>query len=311
MRISMVNDCAYVGETILKYLPQDLETVHVRRGRNLLDKTFGLAYRILRARGDIYHVHYLLQDCYLTLKLGKKPVIGHAHGSDLRRSLNHPVWGRVVRHNLRECDKVLVSTPDILSVATAFSDDAEYFPNPVDTERFHPEPFRARDDKLRVFLACDSNWEVKGVDKAIRALGKLKNDVEASIIGYGKDFSRSLRLARSLSLEMSVLPVTSHRNMREYYWNADLVIGSIGVGGLGMVVLEAIACGRPTITYVSSNYREYADFPLKDIKTADGIASTAAMNLHNLWKAEYEYFCKHHEPRQTLKRLCEIYASLY
>lgn len=86
----MINDCAYVGETLLKYLPSDIKWKHVKRSRGLWSKTFGLAYKIMRVKADVYHAHYLLQDCYIAAKLGKKPLIGHAHGSDLRSSLNHP-----------------------------------------------------------------------------------------------------------------------------------------------------------------------------------------------------------------------------
>lgn len=132
----MVNDCAFVGETLIKYLPCEIEVTHIKRSRHFFDKTFGIAWKIFRAKGDIYHVHYLLQDCYLALKFGKHPLIGHAHGSDLRSSLKHSVWGRMVRHNLKHCDKVLVSTPDVLAFAREFREDAEYLPNPVDTKLF-------------------------------------------------------------------------------------------------------------------------------------------------------------------------------
>jgi len=63
MNVVMINDCAYVGETLLKYFPAELKGWQIKRSRGLWSKTFGLAYDILRARGDIYHAHYLLQDC--------------------------------------------------------------------------------------------------------------------------------------------------------------------------------------------------------------------------------------------------------
>ena len=112
--VAMINDCAYVGETLIKYFPENIEIRHIKRTRSLWSKTLGIAYRIMRTNADVYHVHYLLQDCYIAGKLGKRPLIGHAHGSDLRASLNHPLWGRIVKYNLRRCDKILVSTPDIL-----------------------------------------------------------------------------------------------------------------------------------------------------------------------------------------------------
>ena len=56
MKVVMVNDCAFVGETLLKYMPPYIEKQHIKRTRDLWSKTFGLAYKILRAKGDMYHV---------------------------------------------------------------------------------------------------------------------------------------------------------------------------------------------------------------------------------------------------------------
>ncbi|TRO46260.1 hypothetical protein E2P60_05705, partial [Candidatus Bathyarchaeota archaeon] len=80
MKLVMFNDCAFVGETLLKYMPPEVEKQHIKRSRSFLSKTFGLAFKILMAKGEIYHINYLLQDCYIATRLGKKPVSGHAHG---------------------------------------------------------------------------------------------------------------------------------------------------------------------------------------------------------------------------------------
>jgi glycosyltransferase involved in cell wall biosynthesis len=263
----------------------------------------------MRVKADVYHVHYLLQDCYIAAKLGKKPLIGHAHGSDLRSSLNHPLWGRIVRHNLKKCDKVIVSTPDILSIAKKFREDAEYLPNPVDTELFYPKPFIAHNGMKRILIASDSNWEVKGTDVAVKALSKIKDDVEVSIIGYGKDFRRTVALASSLGLRLNILPKTSHGNLNVYYWNADVVLDRFKLGSLGMVSLEAIACGRPVITCVSSKYQEYGDFPLKDASTEEEVANAISNADVNLWKKEYAYLEKHHKAENVAEKLLKIYNN--
>ena len=310
MKVVMINDCAYVGETLIRYLPKHVEAVHIKRTRGLWSKTFGIAYKILRATGDAYHAHYLLQDCYIASKLGKRPLLGHAHGTDLRSSIKHFALGRIVKHNLKNCDKILVSTPDVLDVARSFCENADYMPNPVDTGLFYPKSLERHEGKLRVLLASGCDWKVKGTDRVIRALGKLEGNVEIFVISYGKDFAKSLALAESLGIYLSILPKTSHQNMREYYWNADIVIGSIGAGVLGMVALEAIACGRPVITYVSSEYGEYHDFPLKDINTVDKIAEAVEKASPKLWKMEFDYLKEYHQPEKVMRKLCEIYASL-
>jgi len=303
----MINDCAFVGETLISYLPSDIRAFHLKRSRGIFDKTLGLSLNISRAEADIYHVHYLLQDCFLALRFGKHPIIGHAHGSDLRSTLKHRVWGRIVSHNLRHCDKVLVSTPDILNVARSFCENAEYLPNPVDTNRFYPIPAKPRRGKLRVLIASGCNWKVKGTDMAIRALGQLTDEVEAYMIYWGPDKEKSVALAKSLKMPLNLLPRISQRKINEYYWNAHVVIDQFKEGTTGQTQLEAIACGRPVITYLSSRYDYYKDFPLKDVNTTEKVVGVIQDLTPRLWEKEYEYFTKYHDPRSVVERLARIY----
>jgi glycosyltransferase involved in cell wall biosynthesis len=308
-RIAMINDCAFVGETLIKYFPENFNVIHIKRTRGLWSKTFGIAFKIAESYADIYHVHYLLQDCYVALKLGKKPLIGHAHGSDLRSTMEHPLWGRIVRYNLKRCNRVLVSTPDILSIAKTFREDAEYLPNPVDTELFYPKPILEH-EKKRVLIASDSNWNVKGTDVAIRALSRIRDKVDVSIITYGRDFDKTIALASSLGLNVNVLPKVSHEKLNEYYWNADVVIDRFKLGSLGVVSLEAIACGRPVITYVSSGFPEYKEFPLKDLKTDEEVAEAILNADVKLWNREYAYLEKNHKPEIVIKILLEHFRRV-
>ena len=310
MKVVMVNDAAFVGETLLKYIPAELEKQHIKRSRGFWSKTFGLALKILRVKGDIYHVNYLLQDCYIAARLGKKPLIGHAHGSDLRTSLNHTLWGRVVRHNLKHCNKILVSTPDILRIAKRYREDAEYLPNPVDAELFYPKPPAQKGEKKRVLIASDSNWSVKGTDIAIRALSKIREEVDVRIVRHGKDFEKTKTLASSLGLSLRVLPKAPHEKLDEYYWDADVVIDRFALGSLGMVSLEAIACGRPALTWVSSEYPENNDFPLRDLRNEEAIANVISDLPSDLWEREYHFLTKHHNIQNIESRLLSIYEEL-
>jgi glycosyltransferase involved in cell wall biosynthesis len=264
----------------------------------------------MRVKADVYHVHYLLQDCFIAACLGKKPLIGHAHGSDLRSTLNHPVWGRIVGYNLAKCDKVIVSTPDILGIAKRFRNDAVYLPNPVDMTLFYPKPLTSHGRKKHVLIASDSNWNVKGTDIAIKALSIVKNEIEVGIIKSGVDFERTLALARSLGLKLTILPKVPHNKINEYYWSADVVVDQFKSGVTGMIMLEAIACGRPVITYISSEYPEYSDFPLKDVRTEEEVALAVSNADIKLWRKEYAYLEKNHKPEVTIKKLLPIYNDV-
>ena len=310
MKLIMINDCAFVGETLLKYMPPELKKQHIKRSRSFWSKTFGLAFKILRAKGDVYHAHYLLQDCYIAARLGKIPLIGHAHGSDLRTSLKHSVWGRTVRHNLKHCSKILVSTPDILGTARRYREEAEYLPNPVDDELFYPKTTVQKGKKKRVLIASDANWSVKGTDIAIKALSKIREEIDASIVQHGKDFDKTIALASSLGLNLKVLSKTPHEKLNEYYLDADVVIDRFALGSLGMISLEAIACGRPALAYVSSEYPENKDFPLKDLREEETIADTISDLPSDLWEREYRFLKKYHDVKNIESRLLSIYEEL-
>lgn len=87
-------------------------------------------YGLKRSRSfDVVHVHSQVK----LIPFLQKPSVLHFHGSDLREA------GRLgmVENWLaqRIADKVLVSTPDLLSKLP----NVEWLPNPVDTEIFHPK----------------------------------------------------------------------------------------------------------------------------------------------------------------------------
>ncbi len=77
------------------------------------------------------------------------------------------------------------------------------------------------------------------------------------------------------------------------------MIDQFKLGSLGLVSLEGIACGRPVITYVSSQYEEYREFPLKDLQTEEEIAETVIKADEKLWEAEYAYLINNHHPTEN------------
>ena len=151
---------------------------------------------------------------------------------------------------------------------------------------------------------------LKGTDVAIKSLASVKQHVEVSIIQLGVDFDRTVALASSLGLHLKVLPKVPHERVNEYYWNSDVVIDRFTLGSLGMVSLEAIACGRPVINYVSSEYYENRDFPLKDLKESEEIAAVVQDLPPELRKQEYAFIKKHHNTAEIVARLVSIYQEI-
>ena len=93
--------------------------------------------------------------------------------------------------------------------------------------------------------------------------------------------------------------------MNNYFWNADVVMDRFKLGSLGMVSLEAIACGRPVLNFVSSDFPSYKDFPLKNLDSVEKLVA-AIKDL----SPKYAYLRKHHDSCLIAKRIAGIYERI-
>ena len=315
MKVVMINDAAFVGETLLKYLPPELEKQHVKRSRGKWDKTFGIAIKIFRAKGDIYHAHYLLQDCYIASRLGKKPLIGHAHGSDLRDEIKKRKWGWIIKHNLRKCNKILVAQPTILDTALEFNASAEYFPIPFNPKTFFPKPLKPEQEEKQVFIASTHDFRTKGTDKFLKALANLSFPLKIRTIASGKNLLEAKQLAGELGLKAEFINRVAHSEMNTIYWESDLVLGSYSIGQLDTVAIEAMACGRPIVHSVSRKY--FKNCPLEELESIEGTSEIIQSLLEDRRKREQrvklqlDYVESTHAAPLLVDRLLRIYDILY
>jgi glycosyltransferase involved in cell wall biosynthesis len=313
MKVLMVNDCAYVGETLIKYLPSEINVIHLKRTRGYLDKTLRIFWKVFRSKGDLYHVHYLLQDCYMALKLGKHPLIGHAHGSDLREVIRSKKWGWIVKYNLKNCDKVLVAQPTILNVAREFNETAEYLPIPYDPEIFYPNPLPKEHKIKRVFLASAHDFRIKGTDKLLKALAKVDVPIEVKTIKSGKDSEKAERLAKNLGLKVEFIDKVPHNEMNKLFWESDLVLGSFGIGQLDTVAIEAMACGRPVVHHILKGH--YPFCPLEEISSVEEIFEyimsflTDYKEAKKRVQAQLKYVTSVHSARLISRKLVKVYQE--
>ena len=316
MKVVMINDCAYVGETLLKYFPAEIEKQHIKRTRGLWNKTFGIAYKILRAKGDLYHVHYLLQDCYITSHLGKKPLVGHAHGSDLRETLRSKKWGRIVKNNLKNCNKILVAQPTVLGTAKEYNETAEYFPIPFDPAFFYQKPLPEKRPEYHVFLASVHDFNVKGTDKLLRAVSLVPEKVKIKSFNAGKDLEKTKQLGKDLKLEIEFVSRVPHGTMNELFWESDLVLGSFATGRehLDTVAIEAMACGRPVVHSVPK--KSFASCPLEELQDPPATAEIISRLLSNPNEKknridqQLSYVNTTHSAPVLVQKLTEIYSIL-
>jgi glycosyltransferase involved in cell wall biosynthesis len=124
----------------------------------------------------------------------------------------------------------------------------------VDAERFSPGGRRPEDGELRL-LFVGSVAENKGVTtvfEAFAALAPRYPELTLTIAGGAEEEAEQALRARvtdgALEERVRLLGFLEHAQLAEVYRAADVLAGpSKYEGGLGMVYLEAMACGLPVV----------------------------------------------------------------
>ncbi len=120
----------------------------------------------------------------------------------------------------------------------------------VDTNVFCPSSTSSvKDDDFRLIHAA-SLVGVKDQATLLRAFARLKSNVTLDILGIGPERERLEHLAKNLGIGERVhfVGAVHHLDLPKYYQQADLNVLTSRHEGLGMVTLEAAACGIPTIS---------------------------------------------------------------
>jgi hypothetical protein len=235
---------------------------------NLYDKTFRYLFNVLKFKADIIHCHYALEQGFYGvaskwLRRSKKLIV-HCHGTDVRERLRTLKYGWIVNFSLKNADEILVSTPDLLLKGY----NMRYLPNPVDLEIFKPSEPKVNlhhGHKIAILHPSRIVWRHKGTDKCLYALKRLVEegyDIFLTLVEYGPDLIKTKKLVYSLNLIDNVhfIQPLNPEEMANYYNSCDIVWAQFGVGHLGLVTLESLACNKPTL--VDFRYPEhYAEQP--------------------------------------------------
>jgi phosphatidylinositol alpha-1,6-mannosyltransferase len=197
-----------------------------------------------------------------------RPVVVHTHGFEV-------AWARVpvlvqmlrrIGRNARLMTVVSSYTERFIARALGPGTPVELLRTGVDLERFTPA---ADGTEVRKRHGLGSSPVVahvsrlvarKGQDVLIRAMRLVRAEVpdaKALVVGGGPDASRLRRLAASEGIEDAVVFAgeVGEEQLAAHYAAGDVFAmpcrsrwANLEVEGLGLVYLEAQACGRPVIT---------------------------------------------------------------
>jgi glycosyltransferase involved in cell wall biosynthesis len=226
-------------------------------------------------RADLIHVHHPhpLADLACLLRAGRTPVVVTQH-ADSRRSIYRPVTRLVLRH----AEAIVVPSRAHLALSnelTGYESKVEVIPFGIDQTRWEmvPPPPPGATPRA-IFIGRLVAY--KGLDVLLRALERVP-DLRLDIVGVGPEGPRLRTLAQALAVADRVRWYGEYpdEDLPRRMADADfLVLPSVTVEEMfGLVVLEAMAAGRPVITTaLPSAVREVnvpgvtgLEVPLRDI----------------------------------------------
>lgn len=224
---------------------------------------------------DIVHAHWMIPQGligFVLKKTYKAPLIVTVHGSDLF-PLKNFLFKKIQKIILKNCDICTVNSEatknEIIRRFPEFSDKLNIIPMGIDTKIFSKNgriknKFKQYRNKKIILFVGRLN-EQKGIGYLIKALSIVKSRFPHAlllIIGDG-EYRRELeKLVSTLKLNghVNFLGAVEHKKIADYCNLADVfvlpsVTSSIGTEGLGLVLLEAMACGTCVVATSSGGIR--------------------------------------------------------
>lgn len=203
---------------------------------------------------DLIHAHWSLSagTSVLTRPIHRRPIIATLQGSDVFRVTEGRVGASLTQEVLLRCERITCLSRALADKLIAIGVPARritIIPNGVDTDHFAP-PLHGAREPLMVFVG--SLIERKGANYLLSALPTVFSsfpDVRMAIIGQGPEEGALRKQAEALGISQRVLFVgpQSQDEVRNWLQRAQLLVLPSLEEGLGVVLLEALACGTPVV----------------------------------------------------------------
>lgn len=115
--------------------------------------------------------------------------------------------------------------------------------------------FLSDDPKMLLFVA--THFDTKGLDRAIRAIATIKQDVVLCVIGENSRKKDYVKLAERLNVDHRMRWLGNCPGVFNYFIASDLLIHPARVEAAGMVLIEALTAGLPVLTTAVCGYASH------------------------------------------------------
>lgn len=294
-----------------RYAPASLETLVNNGGINgnlkkspwkwllapgfLLSQWWHTIRLVRRLKPDVVHAHWIIPQglvlCMARLFTAKVPFVLTSHGADLFTLKGGLMAGLKANILSRAAFVTVVSEPmrqQALCLGVP-EDRVAVMPMGVDFEKFTPSADVARNPNEILFVG--RLVEKKGLSYLIRALEHVRHeipDVRLTVIGFGPEEAALRKLSAELGLDAHIdfIGPKPHAELISHYRRASLFVAPFVEAadgdqeGLGLVTIEAIACGCPVLVGDVAAVNDLSIAPV-DVKNTDVFASRLVASLRD------------------------------
>ncbi len=216
----------------------------------------GLRALVRREPGDILHLHHPNPLGDLAVLGDRRPLIVTQHSDIVRQRLLRPLYGPLVRRGFAAARAITVGSSQYLDASAelrGFERKVRVIPFGIDASRFAPTPaiteaaraLRERWGGRPVVLAVGRLVAYKGFEVLVEAARGL--DATVVLVGSGPE---EARLRAHAGPEVVFAGRVTDQLLVAHFHAADVFcLPSVTIAeAFGMVLLEAMACGKPLVT---------------------------------------------------------------
>jgi teichuronic acid biosynthesis glycosyltransferase TuaC len=215
---------------------------------------------------DLIHAHTVYPDGFAAVMLGralKRPIVITIHGGDVTMYFKRYLWRKLGLWALSNADQVIAVSDSLCRMVVeeygTEGDKVTVIPNGIDITRFVPMPRDEAlaklglEDEVSRILFVGGIERSKGIDYLLRAAKRLMETfhrpVQFLLVGEGRYEQGAKLLAKELGIAGAVTFAGKRPNTEIPLWiNAcDLVALPSLSEGFGVVLIEAMACGKPVV----------------------------------------------------------------
>lgn len=285
--------------------------------------SFPLYRYLMKTDADIIHIHAHRNPNTFPLLFLSKPIVIQNHGSSIEYGLMKSLFMRI---NAAKARKVLsVNRQEIKELKKIGIPKGKiaYLPDGFSSKYFHPMKKSVCRKSLRLgrgtyIIYVGRLSKVKGIEYLIESMSLLKSDATLLIAGTGSMEEYLIKMAREKRVNAKFLSDIDNKKLPVFYNAADICVFPSVSEGFGMVVIEAMACGRPVIgttEHEKSGVINNSRALISDIKSSESLLNNINLLLKDRKLSEKLAkqgldFSKNFEWEGIINRLEDIYMEV-